>query len=76
MYRDRNVGTPASVPDPHWENVWCRPSAVTTLWPACAPPLHRTTTSTGRVRQSQSTVAPFPSSPKPRPPTQMGVMAD
>lgn len=36
-----------NVPEPNWANVWCRPSAATTLCAACAPPLNRTTASTG-----------------------------
>ncbi len=63
MNRDRWVGTPCKVPDPNWANVCDRPSAVTTLCAACAPPLNRITAGTGRVAQSQSTTVPLPASP-------------
>ena len=75
MNRDRWVRTPGvKVPEPNWANVWCRPSVVTTLCAAWAPPLNRTTAWTGRPplnpappgEQTQSATEPFPESPYPR----------
>ena len=63
----RCVRTPSTnVPAPICENVWCCPSAVTTLCPACAPPLNRTTRPARPERARKSTTSPFPASPKPR----------
>ncbi len=59
MSRDRCVRTPGvNVPEPNWANVWCRPSGVTTLCAACAPPLNRTTAATGDDAQRWSTTVP------------------
>lgn len=63
MKRDRWVGTPRRVPEPNWAKVWWRPSVVTTLCAAWAPPLKRTTARTGPLAQSRSTTVPLPASP-------------
>ena len=63
----RWVRTPGTnAPAPIWAKVWCRPSGVTTLWPAWAPPLKRTTSVAPSERVSQSVTRPLPASPKPR----------
>jgi hypothetical protein len=72
MNRERKVRVPsAKVPEPNWANGCAAPLGARTWWAACAPPLKRTTASTGRLRarsrvpgaQSQSTIVPLPASP-------------
>ena len=42
--RDKKVAAPANAPLPTWLKTWRKPSGVTTVCPACAPPLNRATT--------------------------------